>query len=44
MALKRGMNIMQVKEMLGHESLETTQRYLDISDDEVKEAHKRYMG
>ena len=43
-ALKRGMNIMQVKEMLGHESLETTQRYLDITDEEVKEAHKRYMS
>ena len=43
-ALKRGMNIMQVKEMLGHESLATTQRYLDIADEEVKEAHKRYMS
>lgn len=43
-ALRRGMNIMQVKEMLGHESLETTQRYLDITEDEVKEAHKRFMS
>lgn len=44
LALRRGMNIVQVKEMLGHESLETTQRYLDISDEEVREAHKRYMS
>lgn len=44
LALRRGMNIVQVQMMLGHESLATTQRYLDITEDEVKEAHRRFMS
>lgn len=29
--------------MLGHDSLNTTQRYLDIKKDEMKEAHRKYV-
>lgn len=43
MALRRGMNVVQVQKMLGHESLATTQRYLDISEEEVRDAHRRFM-
>lgn len=42
MALRRGMPIMTVSKVLGHESIETTQIYLDISDDELKQAHMKY--
>ncbi len=43
MALKRGMNVVYVQKMLGHSSLDTTQRYLDISDDELTVAHRKYV-
>ena len=42
-ALKRGMPIEQVSKMLGHESLETTQIYLDLDEDSLKNAHKKYI-
>ena len=29
--------------MLGHESMETTQIYLDISQEDLFEAHKKYV-
>jgi len=43
MALRRGMNIVHVQQMLGHESLETTRRYLDISQEELMEAHRKFV-
>lgn len=43
MALRRGMPIEQVSKMLGHESVETTQIYLDLSEDDLKQAHKKYV-
>jgi site-specific recombinase XerD len=43
MALDRGMPIEQVSKMLGHESLETTQIYLDLSEESLKNAHKKYV-
>ncbi|MDO5776536.1 MAG: tyrosine-type recombinase/integrase [Eubacteriales bacterium] len=43
MALRRGMPIEQVSKMLGHESIETTQIYLDLSEEDLKLAHKRYV-
>lgn len=43
LALRRGMPIEQVSKMLGHESIETTQIYLDLSEDELARAHKKYV-
>lgn len=43
MALRRGMPIEQVSKMLGHESIETTQIYLDLSEEDLKAAHRRYV-
>lgn len=43
MALRRGMPIEQVSRMLGHEQLSTTQIYLDMSDDDLKAAHKKFV-
>jgi site-specific recombinase XerD len=42
-ALKRGMPIEQVSKMLGHEQINTTQIYLDLTEDELKQAHKKYV-
>ena len=43
MALRRGMPIEQVSRMLGHEEIATTQIYLDLSEDELEQAHKKYV-
>lgn len=43
MALRAGMPLMQVSKLLGHESIETTQVYLDISEKELEEAHEKYV-
>lgn len=42
-ALRRGMPIEQVSKILGHESIETTQIYLDISEQELEQAHRKYV-
>lgn len=43
LALRSGMPIMLVSKLLGHESIETTQIYLDISDSELEAAHRKYV-
>lgn len=43
MALRAGMPLMEVSKLLGHESIETTQIYLDISDEELEQAHMKYV-
>lgn len=43
MALDRGMPIEKVSKMLGHESIGTTQVYLDINTNDIKEAHEKYV-
>jgi site-specific recombinase XerD len=43
MALRAGMPLVQVSKLLGHESIETTQIYLDISEKELEEAHEKYV-
>lgn len=43
MALRRGMPLVQVSKMLGHENVATTQIYLDLSEDELEQAHKKYV-
>ena len=42
-ALRNGMPMIQVSKLLGHESIGTTQIYLDISDEELAQAHKKYV-
>ena len=42
-ALRRGMPIEQVSKMLGHNSVDTTMIYLDLSEDELHQAHKKYV-
>jgi len=39
--LSNGANLMQVKQLLGHRSLRTTQIYTRVSPGEMKAAHKR---
>lgn len=43
-AVARGCPIEKVKEMLGHESLDTTMRYVTISQMEVKQAHEKFLA
>lgn len=42
-ALRRGMPIEQVSKMLGHSSIATTQIYLDLSEEELQQAHKKFV-
>lgn len=42
-ALRRGMPLIQVSRMLGHADVSTTQIYLDLNDDELKQAHQKYV-
>ena len=44
MALRSGMPIVQVSKTLGHENIATTQIYLDISDEELMDAHNKYVN
>lgn len=43
LALRRGMPIELVSKMLGHEQLTTTQLYLDLTEDELEAAHRKYV-
>lgn len=42
-ALKSGMPLITVSKLLGHANINTTQIYLDISDDELEQAHIKYV-
>jgi len=42
-ALQAGMPLLTVSKLLGHEQLETTQIYLDISDAELRDSHSKYV-
>lgn len=43
MALRQGMPLLTVCKILGHESVETTQIYLDISEEELEQAHRKFV-
>lgn len=43
MALERGIPIERVSHMLGHESIETTQIYLDLTEEGMRDAHRKYV-
>ena len=43
MALRQGMPLTTVSKLLGHENIQTTQIYLDISDDELEQAHRKFV-
>lgn len=43
MALRGGMPLLQVSKLLGHEQIGTTQIYLDITDEELMNAHDKYV-
>lgn len=43
LALRRGMPIELVSKMLGHEQLTTTQIYLDLTENDLENAHKKYV-
>lgn len=43
MALRSGMPLLTVSKLLGHESVETTQIYLDVSEEELEQMHKKYV-
>ena len=43
MALRSGMSLITVSKILGHEQIDTTQLYLDISDEELEQAHRKYV-
>lgn len=42
LALRSGMPLTHVSKMLGHESLDTTQIYLDINEREIEHSHSLY--
>lgn len=43
MALRRGMALELVSKMLGHEELTTTQIYLDLREEDLENAHNKYV-
>lgn len=43
MALRRGMTIELVSKMLGHEQIQTTQIYLDLREEDLKNAHEKFV-
>ena len=42
-AIKRGMSIIDVQRILGHESLETTKIYLDLDDSNLQFLHRKFL-
>ena len=43
-AIDKGMPIEQVQKLLGHQSIDTTLQYSMVSQNNVKESHRKYIG
>ena len=43
-AIDKEMPIEQVQRLLGHEKIDTTLRYAQVKQSNVKSAHKKYIG
>jgi len=43
-AIDKGMPIEQVQKLLGHNQIETTLQYALVNQENVKLAHRRYIG
>lgn len=43
-AIDKGMPIEQVQKLLGHQQIDTTMRYAMVSQNNVKESHRRYIA
>ncbi len=44
MAIDKGMPIEQVQRLLGHVRIDTTLQYAIVNQNNVKMAHKKYLG
>lgn len=44
LASRKGMPIEQIQKMLGHATINTTQIYVDVSDEDVKMSHEKYLS
>ena len=44
LAVARGCPIEQIKELLGHESLDTSMQYVTLSQEETKHSHNKYLA
>ena len=42
--IKKGMPIDQVQKLMGHESIDTTLRYLDMDDETIEMTHKKFTN
>lgn len=42
-AIRKGMSLLDVQRMLGHESVETTKIYLDLDDSDLKYQHDKFF-
>lgn len=42
--LNNGANLREVQEMLGHSSVATTQRYTHVTNDQLRNVHRRFHG
>lgn len=43
MALRKGMSLIDVSRMLGHEQIDTTKIYLDLNEKDLEIAHEKYV-
>lgn len=44
LAIKRGMNLNDVRRFLGHDDMNTTLQYLDLGDSDMKMLHDKYVN